>query len=53
VVNMPPRKAILDAIILGSGTGGSEAPKRGANEWGYHLLREPLAIPTKDWAGWR
>ncbi len=29
----------------------SRAVKRGADKLGLHLVREPLAIPTKDWNG--
>ncbi len=29
----------------------SRAIKRGADKLGLHLVREPLAIPTKDWNG--
>jgi choline dehydrogenase-like flavoprotein len=29
----------------------SQAVKRGADKLGLHLVREPLAIPTKDWGG--
>lgn len=29
----------------------SQAVKRGADKLGLHLVREPLAIPTKDWDG--
>ncbi len=29
----------------------SQAIKRGAEKLGLHLVREPLAIPTKDWNG--
>ncbi len=30
---------------------GSKVVKRGADKLGLHLVREPLAIPTKDWNG--
>ena len=29
----------------------SRIVKRGADKLGFHLVREPLAIPTKDWNG--
>jgi hypothetical protein len=38
---------------MGSGTGRSKAPKRGANESGLQLLRKLLPLPRKDWAGCR